>query len=357
MEKMNFSPEILNQYARMHELVVKAKYYFLKTVQFATLDDNIKHDLRNRLIELSNEIGNHYRAIKYAKITSYNLAEYEKVESDYIRSMRKKIEQFLKLCKRHAPVSMDFDRNTADEHTLDEDILGSTIYGTRALELDKLRNLNGFYDYLIQNAVEEKEKKIDRTALQAVDSDLMQLKISNFIEVLGPERAVNPDIYYKVKIKMERLLSDSTKLHIVRTGDSPEPESLNADELYLLYDNSYNIRLLYRTGNMELELNAQIIDSIVDNHIIFTGGIKAVTRAGVDEVTSEVYLSDKHRSCPIEKFSDVFNRILEELELRNIYDQAAELIRMNNEYEKNRELKLREKIREDVSRKLDALLS
>lgn len=30
---------------------------------------------------------------------------------------------------------------------------------------------------------------------------------------------------------------------------------------------------------------------------------------------------------------------------------------MNNEYKKNRELKLREKIREEVGRKLDALLS
>ncbi len=357
MEKLKFSSEILGQYARMHELVVKAKYYFLKTVQFATLDDNSKDELRTRLIGISNEIGNHYRKIKYSKITSYNLDEYEKVEAAYLRKIRKEIELFLKLCRKHAPVSMDYSRNMVEEHRIDEDILDSTIYGTRALELDKLRNLNGFYDYLIQNAVEEKEKKIGKQVLQSVDADLMELKISNFIEMLGSERAVNPDIYYKVKTKMERLFSDGTKINIIRKEDSSEPDMLNADELYLIYDNSYNIHLMYSTVNMVLELNARIIDSIVDNRIIFTRGIEVLTRAGADEAGAGLFLSEKERSCPIEKFSDVFNRILDEFELRTIYDQAAELIRLNIEFEKNRELKVQQQSRENVSRKLDALLS
>jgi GMP synthase PP-ATPase subunit len=73
MDNIDLTRELQNEYVEMHELVVKAKYYFLKVLQSATVADDKKNKLRDKLIEIAEEIKTRHNRIRYAKINNYNL--------------------------------------------------------------------------------------------------------------------------------------------------------------------------------------------------------------------------------------------------------------------------------------------
>ena len=236
MEDRRFSYDIQNSYIQMHELVVKAKYYFLKVVQFNSIDDNKKNDLRDIFIDLSKDVGDHFRRIKYAKINNYNINEYEKLEVKFVNTTKARIEKFIKTCRRTAPVGFDYNRSNINEKKIDEDILDSKIYGTRALDIDKLKSIDGFYDYLRKLPVEpENNRKHEKKkSVAAVESDLIELKIENFKQKLN--NAEEPEIFYKAKLKIEKSLIEGKRTTIYNIDEYAKTANLNEDEIYLVYD-------------------------------------------------------------------------------------------------------------------------
>ena len=90
MEKLIFNQEIQKQFMAMHDLIVKSKFYFLKAVQFQSLSDDQKNNLRDRITDIADKISRHFNEIKYAKITQYNIDKYERNEEGFIKGVRKR---------------------------------------------------------------------------------------------------------------------------------------------------------------------------------------------------------------------------------------------------------------------------
>ena len=356
MEDRRFSYDIQNSYIQMHELVVKAKYYFLKVVQFNSIDDNKKNDLRDIFIDLSKDVGDHFQRIKYAKINNYNINEYEKLEVKFVNTTKARIEKFIKTCRRTAPVGIDYNRSNINEKKIDEDILDSKIYGTRALDIDKLKSIDGFYDYLRKLPVEpENNRKHEKKkSVAAVESDLIELKIENFKQKLN--NAEEPEIFYKAKLKIEKSLIEGKRTTIYNIDEYAKTANLNEDEIYLVYDQSYNIEVLYKNGTTLIVLNLKLIDEIIERDLLFHESIGSEVTVGEETVRSVIYLPEKYQRCSIEEYNKVFQELLDYLEIRDIFERGADLIRNEIEKENRLELEMMEKAKAKVNAKLDELL-
>ena len=144
MTKIVFSQDIQRKYLSMHDLVVKAKFYFLKAIQSTSLKDDEKNLFRDQISEISTEMNRHFTTLRYANITKYNKDEYEHKEYVFIKETRKYLELLIKGCNKKVPVKVKYNILDFDEKQIDEDILTSKIYGTNALEIAKIQGLNSF---------------------------------------------------------------------------------------------------------------------------------------------------------------------------------------------------------------------
>ncbi len=356
MQKMIFNQKIQKKYMTMHDLVVKAKFYFLKSIQSTSLTDDQKNLFRDQISEISGEMNRHFTELRYAKITQYNIDEYEYNEQLFMKETRKYLELLIKGCVKQVPVKIKYDNLIFDEKQIDEDILASTIYGTRALGTDKIQGLNSFREYMMINVLTDKKNIKEEIQFNNVDQELLDLKISSFSERMVSRNALNPEIYFKVCIKIESLLTSGKKINIKNYSEEIEPDQLNKDELYIYYDNSYNLYFFYKIKNILIKLNVEIVRNINQENIFFNKKIICETQVSTNTVTAEIPLKHGLDKSTIESFTDIFNEILEDLELRKIYNYAISLVKKHISNEQNASLNRQKELTKEVSDGLDSIL-
>lgn len=358
MQKIIFNQEIQDSFMAMHELIVKGKYYFLKAIQYKAFSDNQKNELRDRIIELSDSINRHFDEIKYAKVSQYNIEEYEKNERIFMKEKRKEIEALIKACTKRAPVKTKYGSTVVNEKEIDADILFSKIYGTRALEIGQLQNLSRFKEYLLsieskENGDESIEDKAKTRAIK-IDKDLLELKLANFCERIASRNPKNPEIFYKVKTKFENLFSEDVALNIHHERD--KVAKLNNNELYLIYDDLLNISILYEIENVFLKLDINPIASIQNDIINFGTIISCESQVSTGNVKAEIPFYKNNDVVGVEKLDDAVGRILEDLELSNLYKNAISRVKKKVEDESNSKFNRQKEMVDEVSRKLDEIL-
>ena len=355
MESLNFRKEMQSMYSEMHEIVVKAKFYFLKVLQSATISDNKKNELRDSLIEISEEIKNHHNKTKYSNINNYNFEEYKKLEKKYLRNTKRKLKNIIKSCQKANPTRIKYNRDNIKESELDEDLGNSKIYGTRALERDKIININQFDENIIQNEVKKRKNLNKENKRNKIDEELIKIKTENFVKNFKDSVAVNPDIYYKAVKVIENKVLDNTKTNIKRIEQMEPKEQLNNNELYVYFDNYYNLVIRYRINNFYIKLELLLIDSIIENEIKFSNSIKSMTCIGEDEIIAELPINNNKRST-VNTFNVDLNSYLEDLEIRMIYDDSISKIREKINMEKNKEKIEMEKAKTEINKKLNEML-
>jgi len=355
MENLNLNNELQQKYVEMHDLVVKAKYYFLKVLQSSTVSDHKKNELRDKLIELSEEIKNHQNKIKYSKINEYNFEEYKKMENKYLRKTKKKLVDIIKKCKRTNPTRIKYNRNNIKENEMDEDLENSKIYGTRALERDKIININKFNENIIKNEIQKRSTVENTNKKNRIDDELLKIKTENFVKKMRDREAVNPEIYYKAVKAIENRFLENNKMNIESFEKLELKEKLNNNELYIFFDNYYNIIIKYRNDNFYIEVAIILIGSVIEHEIVFTNGIYSKTCVGEEEITAKIPINND-KKCTVSSFNERLNEYLEELEIRLIYDKAVAAIRDKINSEKNKEKIEMERTKTEVNKKLNEML-
>ena len=114
--------------------------------------------------------------------------------------------------------------------------------------------------------------------------------------------------------------------------------------------------MLYKNGTTLIVLNLKLIDEIIERDLLFHESIGSEVTVGEETVRSVIYLPEKYQRCSIEEYNKVFQELLDYLEIRDIFERGADLIRNEIEKENRLELEMMEKAKAKVNAKLDELL-
>jgi len=358
MANLKFNENILKDYAEINEMIIKSKFYFLQVIQFSTIEESTKDNLRNALLDISKSISLHFNTIKYAKITKYNIFEYEKNEKNYLKDLTKEINYFIKKCNRISPVKLNRKIDISIK-LIDQDIFTSHIYGTRALEIDIIKNLNLFNDYLVNQLTYKTETPIHNDPKSSskvdIDKDLFELKMKTFIEKINYRNPKNPEVFYKIKSIIENTLNKK-KVNIYPFELINEQDNYNNDELYIFFDNSYNFKYIYRIDSKELFLDLSIIKQIDTNNITFSDSIFAKGNLGINEAIAIIPFNKELLKTPFNTFNNSLNNLLNDLDLASLYFDTFNFVKKHQDDILNKESKQQQKIIDDVSKSLDDLL-
>jgi hypothetical protein len=364
MEQVKFNDQIQKTYLSMHDLIVQSKLSFLRIIQFNTVDDNIKDNLRNELLIIAKHLGAHFDTIRYAKINEYNIAEYEKVENRFLKETKREIIRFIRDCKRMAPVKLKKDI-ISSEDKIDQEIMTSKIYGTRALEIDTLKKLQGFYEYIIGVSISEEQSKPtdqvhqDKNGAETrsdIDRDLLDLKAKTFCEKLTGRHAVNPEIFYKIKTKIESVIIHDNRLNVLKQDNESTIDTFNENELYIVYDDLYNFNYLYKTGNIQMSLEINLIKSTTKEHMVFNDSIVAETEVSVNKAKARIPFKPGIEKTTIESFNTDVAAIIEDLELSKIYYRTLEIVKKRKDQIETAEKAQQDEMNKKISDSLDEIL-
>ncbi len=219
-------PTIIGGYQSLHLEVVRLKYVLLKVAESYKLPGEKKIAFRDRVISAGNELGAHFQGLADRKLTRYNIDEFAESEGAYVKALsadlRKLQASGLKLL--HAKVNLK--RTLIRETDVDGQLLASRIFDQETIGRDKLERLNAARRLL----PETDEKK--PAGPSVVDQELKQLKLRSYVEGLAGWSAVNPDILFKVRSRLEAALTARVPAFVtmerLQRGDLPNRGDLYA---------------------------------------------------------------------------------------------------------------------------------
>jgi hypothetical protein len=209
---------------------------------------------------------------------------------------------------------------------------------------------------MINVVLPEKKEVTKDIPVNDIDQELFKLKVASFSERMNSRNAINPDIYYKACTKIRSLLAEEKKLNIKKYCEKINQNKINNDELYILYDNSYNLFFLYKIDNIYIRINVELVKNLTQEFIFFNKKITCETQVSINTVISEIPVKPGLEKCTIETFTTIFNEILEDLELNKIYDRSIYLVKKYISDEQNAAVNLQMETTKAVSASLDSIL-
>jgi hypothetical protein len=83
--------------------------------------------------------------------------------------------------------------------------------------------------------------------------------------------------------------------------------------------------------------------------------VKSTTCIEENEIDAEIPISNRQK-CTLNTFNERMNRLLDNLEIRKIYDYSIRLVKEKMNYENNKEIRDREKAKSEIELKLNEML-
>jgi hypothetical protein len=196
-----WGPAIIGGYQALQLEVVRLKYVLLKNAQSYQVSGAKKIELRDRVAEVATEIGAHVQGLADKKLSRYNMAEFGRVEGDYIKKLSADIRKLqvagLKVLRSRENLAQIPIR----EAEVDEQLLQSRIFDAPVLGKDQLERLNAARRFLPSADPRPVESP------PAVDSELQRLKLKSYVEGLAAYETRNPDILFRVRERLQATLA------------------------------------------------------------------------------------------------------------------------------------------------------
>lgn len=352
-----FSEDILNAYMITHERLVELKFAYLTIVQIDSIRPSEKQELKDDVDRLSDDINKHFIGLLAKDINDYNIADFERREQEYLKNIKRGVDSILKKATRLSPVKIDYKKQTLAESDIDAKILQSSVYDVPALEKNRLDGLGRFQRYLLEHVYTEETQNKSKPKIDAVEKELLVMKIQVFQDRMIKTESLNLDILFKMKAKFESLLSDGTKVKVFGPETLDRDRDLMAEQVYIAYDELYNVRMQYKTDTVLLNLGIELAKEINTTGIRYGGRIYGTTTVAGN--TAEVLLVDPNpESAPLklDTYRRKYQEFLEFTEFRSLYTFCLASIDSKKQEEEQNQIRVKSEMRNRVSSALDDLL-
>ncbi len=353
-----FSDSILDEYMAMHQHIIELKFAYLTLVQLASVSTADKQTNKDLVEHLSNEINTHFVGLLAKDINTYNVADFERQEQTFLSSTRREIVHLQKRINRISPVKINPEEGAVVEQRIDIMLQESNVYDAPALSKAHIDGLGRFSRYLLDYVyTDDSSPAPAKKNTTPVEKELLTMKITVYRERFQGGNSENLDILYKMIAKFESLLSSRQSISVHGPCPLETEVEVAAESIIVSYDDLYNLRLLYRTDSVLLELFIKLAESVTSHGILYQGQIYGATTASGSSAT--VFLADPATvSTPmtVDMYRKTYQDFLERAELRNIYGSCLSRISSKQHEHEQREAMAQEAARESVSSALDDLL-
>jgi hypothetical protein len=290
-----WGPAIIGGYQGLQLEVVRLKYVLLKTAQSYEVSGAKKIELRDKVAAVATEIGAHVQGLADKKLSRYNMAEFARVEGEYIKKLSADIRKLqiagLKVLRSRENLAQIPIR----EAEVDEQLLQSRIFDAPVLGKDQLGRLNAARRFL------PSADPLPVESPPAVDKELQRLKLKSYVEGLAACETRNPDILFRVREKLQAVLAARAPAFVTpelfERADPPRTTDLIA---FATPDGRYGV---------ELEQGAVRMHVLIETSLQRGGSIRFVARiTGWAEVgASRTEFSAAHADCGRELPGDAAN--------------------------------------------------
>jgi hypothetical protein len=340
-----------------HERLVELKYVYLTIVQIDSVRPSEKQELKDDVDRLSDDINKHFIGLFSKEINDFNIADFERREQEYLKNIKRGVDSILKKATRISPVKIDYKKQPLSESDIDAKILESSIYDAPALEKNRLDGLGRFQRYLLEHVYTEETRSQSKPQINAVEKELLAMKIQVFMDRLKNSESLNLDILYKMKSKFESLLSGGIKIKVSGPEILDRDTDLIPEQVYITFDELYNVRLQYQTDTTILNLVIELAKDISTTGIRYGGRIYGTTTVAGN--IAEVLLVDPNPDPSpqgLEKYRRKYQEFLDFAELRSLYTFCLASIDSMKQKEEQNQMRMKSEMRNRVSSALDDLL-
>jgi hypothetical protein len=352
-----FSESILNEYMRIHERLLELKFTYLIIVNNTSIQPSDKELLQNAVNRLSENIAEHFDSLLSRDINDANITIFENCEREYLKNVKDVISGIIKQAVQLSPQDIDYRKQSIPEQEIDTRIVESIISGRPAMVKKTIEGLGRFQDYLIEHVYTEDSNTKPKPKKNVVEKELLGMKINVYQDRLKRAESMNLDILFKMKTKFETLFNTEAKWRISGSSQLDDDISLVQDEVCIVYDDLYNMRILFKTDTTLLNLVIKLAHDVKSDGIRYEGRISGSATAAGN--TAEVLLIDPDPNpspMSLEQYRAKYRNFLDTAELRNLYMYCLESIKKKKKENEEKRIQARNEIRNQVSDALDDLL-
>lgn len=356
-DRKTFSQAILDEYMSMHERIVAMKYSYLTVTQLDSIGPSDKQDTKNELCELADAIRAHFSGLLSKEINDFNIADFERREHDFLKETRKSVDSLVKKMNRLSPVKIEHRNAPQQEQDIDTKLLESKVYDSPALERHRMEGLGRFQRYLLDHVYVDDAKSEATPRADVVEKELLQMKISVYEDRFRDADSSNLDILYKMKTKFEGLFAAGTRITVIGPQSTDQLDTSVPEQITLVYDELYNVRMVYRIHTTELDLSIALANSISSDGINYSGQITGITTAAGN--SAHAHLSDPHATSNVfdlASYRTAYQEFLQQAELRVLYSASLANINLKHRQDEENEVRVQNEMRDRVSSALDGLL-
>ena len=160
-----------------------------------------------------------------------------------------------------------------------------------------------------------------------------------------------------MKTKFESLFAAGTRIAVVGPQSIDQLGDSIPEQITLVYDELYNVRMVYRVDTTDLDLSIILASSISTDGITYSGEIRGVTTAAGN--SAHAHLRDPRGTSDgldLEAYRTAYQEFLQQAELRLIYSASLENINLKHRHDEENEIRVKNEMRDRVSSALDDLL-
>lgn len=356
-ERKTFSQAVLDEYMAIHDRLVGMKYSYLTLVQLDSVSPSDKQALKDDVCSLADGIRTHFTGLMSKEINDYNIVDFERREHEFIRDIRKLVDAITKKANRLSPVKIESHKVSQREHEIDAKLLDSRVYDAPALERNRLEGLGRFQRYLLDHVYVEDTTSSTTPKADAVQKELLQMKVDVYQDRFRDGDADNLDILYKMKTKFESLYANAARVTVVGPTSVGQDCEVVPEQITIVYDDLYNVRLIYQKNTTTIDLTILLASAITSDGISYSGRVSGTTTAAGNCV--QAHLTDAHATTDIldlETYRDRYQGFLQQAELRTVYSASLSHINLKHREDEQSELRVQSEMRDRVSSALDDLL-
>ena len=352
----------LDRYSDLLKKILSLKYLFLTIVESHSIKEDKKMSFKEEILEIADTFNQHFTDLRYKKISRFNLADVERTEKSFVKSIRYDIYRAKRLGLRLIPKKVNLNKIVAGEREIDERLVNNRIYEEAALEKTRLDQLNSLQSYLKQTLEPKKEQT--KPALKREDrinQDLFQMKIKTYQESFTKYESQYTDLLYQVKTKIDKCFRDGTRISIHGGNAADSISGLNHNELCIFNRDSINYSYVYKEKTTSFLLDLHLFEMQKSTKATYYGRISGWVEAGVNRV--EFYLEDSPRlgsNDSLHEERDMVMKYVQEFlskaEFDNQYSKAMKLCEEKSKEQEHHEIKIEQEMKEKASEALDRIL-
>ena len=232
----------------------------------------------------------------------------------------------------------------------------SRIFDDPAVPKDKLDYRNSIRSYLETSGegVEDMGKPEPEPG-DRLDEDLQKLKMKAFLAESRKLDCTNPEIFFKVKTKIARVLEEG-RYRVLNPQEFQDQLSLNRNELNICRIGDRNYSLFYHEDSVSFEFHFDLKSESIDSRH-YKGSIRGWAEAGVHKTVFSV--TDVQSDGFIGGDADLSDRVrdfLSRIDVQKVYEVISSRCEEAMKRSQAPDTRVQKEAQEKISRALDDLI-